>query len=170
VVLTSGQLRTMENGGVDEGNQCENGEELQGSVLQLQRKKEHMRRGPDQATDNEWRGGELSPANGRQRRRDLSWRSEEWSRSYKNRGKRSMRSRRNSMHEELTNDGRSQWLAGGERGGSLSHDGEKWAEGGGSFGRRLLLGRGGGRRDVSTQRSPTSVKTRRRQMGLAGTQ
>jgi hypothetical protein len=50
------------------------------------------------------------------------------------------------MHEELTNDGRSRWLAGGERGGSLSHDGEKWAEGGGSFGRRLLLGRGGGER------------------------
>jgi hypothetical protein len=71
-VLTSGQLRTMENGGVDEGNRCENGEELQGSVLQLQRKKEHMRRGPDQATDNEWCGGELSPVNGRRRRRNLS--------------------------------------------------------------------------------------------------
>jgi hypothetical protein len=32
-VLAGGELGTAENGGVDEGNQRENGEELLGSVL-----------------------------------------------------------------------------------------------------------------------------------------
>jgi hypothetical protein len=63
-ILTGGELRTSENGGVDEGNRRENGEELPGSVLQLQRKKEHMRRRLDQAGGNERRGGELPPADG----------------------------------------------------------------------------------------------------------
>jgi hypothetical protein len=54
----------VENGGVDEGNQHENRGGLLGSVLQLQRKKEHMRRHPDQATDDERHEGELSLADG----------------------------------------------------------------------------------------------------------
>jgi hypothetical protein len=114
-----------ENGDVDEGNRCKNREELSGSVLQLQRKMEHMRRSPDQASGDERHGGELSSADGGQWCRDPRWRPEEWSSSYKNRGKRSMRSRRNAMHEESTNGGQSQRLAGGDRGGGLPHNGEK---------------------------------------------
>jgi hypothetical protein len=110
---TGGELRTAENGGVNEGNRRENGEELLDTILQLQRKKEHMRRRPTQATGDEWHGGELSPVDGGQRRCDLRWRPEEWSPSYKNQGKRSVRSWRNSMHEELMNGARSRWLAGG---------------------------------------------------------
>jgi hypothetical protein len=106
-VLTGGVLETVENGGIDEGNQHENEEELLGSVLQLQRKKVHMRRRPDQATGVERRGGEFSPADGGRRCRDLRLRPKEWSRSCKNWGKKSVRSWRNSMHEESTNGGRS---------------------------------------------------------------
>jgi hypothetical protein len=83
-VLASGELRTAENGSVDEGNRCKNREELPSSFLQLQRKKEHMRRCPDRATGDEWHGGELSPADHGQRCRDLRWRPEEWSPGYKN--------------------------------------------------------------------------------------
>jgi hypothetical protein len=54
---------------------------------------------------------------------------------------------------------------GGERGGSLPH-GEKWGEGGGSFGHRLLLWGG----KVSAQWSCASATTHRRQTGLAGMQ
>jgi hypothetical protein len=108
---------------VDGGNQCKNREELRGSVLQLQRKKEHMRRRPDQATNDERRGGELSPVDGRWQWHDPRWRPEEWSPSCKNRGKRSMRSRRNSMHEESMNGGRSRRLADNEHDGGLPHDG-----------------------------------------------
>jgi hypothetical protein len=42
-----------------------------------------------------------------------------------NRGKRSVRSWRNSMHEELMNGGQSRWLAGGEHGDGLPRDREK---------------------------------------------
>jgi hypothetical protein len=75
-----------ENGGVNQGNRLENREELLGSVLQLQRK-EHMRRHPDQATSDEQRGGELSPADGRRWRCDPRWRPEEWTPSYKTEAK-----------------------------------------------------------------------------------
>jgi hypothetical protein len=63
-VVTDGELGAVENGGVDEGNRYETREELRGSVLQLRRKKEHMRRCPDQATCNEQGGGKLSLADG----------------------------------------------------------------------------------------------------------
>jgi hypothetical protein len=76
-VLTSGVLETAETGGVDEGNRHENLEELPGLVLQLQRKKEHMRRCTDQATGDERHGDELSPTDGGRRWRDPRWRPEE---------------------------------------------------------------------------------------------
>jgi hypothetical protein len=82
-VLTGGELETAEIGGIDEGNWHENREELP-VILQLQRKKEDMRRHPDQATSDERCGGELSPTDGGRRRRDLRWRAEEWSPSCKN--------------------------------------------------------------------------------------
>jgi hypothetical protein len=72
-VLTGGELRMVENGGVDEGNWREYVEELPGSILQLQRK-EHMRRRPDEPTNDERHGGELSSADGGRRRRDPRWR------------------------------------------------------------------------------------------------
>jgi hypothetical protein len=123
-VLTGGELGMAENGVVDEGNRRENGKELPGLVLQLQRKKEHMRRHLDQATSDERHGGELSPANGGRQQHDPRWRPEEWSPSCKNWGKRSVRSRRNSMHEDSMNGGRSQRLAGS----GLSSDGEKMGQ------------------------------------------
>jgi hypothetical protein len=73
-VLTGGELRMVENGGVDEGNWREYVEELPGLILQLQRKKEHMRRRHDQPTNDERHRGELSSADGGQRRRDPRWR------------------------------------------------------------------------------------------------
>jgi hypothetical protein len=72
-----GVLETAETGGVDEGNRHENLEELPGLVLQLQRKKEHMRRCTDQATGDERHGDELSPTDGGRRWRDPRWRPEE---------------------------------------------------------------------------------------------
>jgi hypothetical protein len=63
-VVTDGELGVVENGGVDEGNRYETREELRGSVLQLRRKKEHVRRCPDQATDDEQGRGVLSLADG----------------------------------------------------------------------------------------------------------
>jgi hypothetical protein len=138
-VLTGDELRTVENGDVDEGNRHENREELPGSVLQLQMKKEHMRSHPDQATSDELRGGKLSPVHHGWRHRDPRWRPDEWSLSCKNQGKSSVRSRRNSMHKESMNGGWSRRLASGEHDGGLPHDGEKWGEGGKSFDHRLLL-------------------------------
>jgi hypothetical protein len=98
-VLTGGELGTVENSGVDKGNWCENREELPGSVLQLQSKKEHMRRRPDQATSS----AEVS--------------SHRWMADgggvIRGGGRRSVRSRRNFVHEKLENGGRSSRLADG---------------------------------------------------------
>jgi hypothetical protein len=66
------------------------------------------------------------------------------------------------MHEESTNGGWSQWLAGG----GLPHDGEEM----GQRRRKLrpLTSFIRGRREVSTQRSHASAMTHQRQTGLAG--
>jgi hypothetical protein len=126
-----------------------------------------VRRRPDQATGDDWCGGELSPSDGGRWCHDPRWRLKEWSSSCKNRGKRSVTSRRNSMHEESRNGGQSQRLAGGKHCGGLPHIQEK-------MGRRRRKLRPstsfiGGRREVSEQRSRASAMTRRRQTGLVGT-
>jgi hypothetical protein len=162
-VLNGGEHGTVGNGGVDEGNQRKNGEELPGSVPQLQRKKGHIGRCLDQATGDERRGGELSLADGGRRQRDPRWRPEEWSLSCKNLGKRSVRSQRNSMHEESTNGGRSRWRA---RWWLTS----RWGKNGEEEETLVVdFFYKGGRRVVSAQRSHASAMSRRRQSSLAGT-